>query len=247
MSIDAPGPSIYYVPFKGVDPDLAVRAGAAWLREQPGSPLALLHAQNMYNNNPLLPRLTRGARIAKPGTVFNSGWSAGPVLAPWPTEEVLGCISDRLRRRATAVCVLMWGDSPDQAAWLQANRARHLATDEVFGNPDELLLSPVVETEMRHLEMHVNHAHGLASSHDRDLAIVTLQRLHEAGHSFDVNKLYTWALAHGFGQEEALRLKDYAEKVQQGHRFRLRYGDVYRRDIVAVWEAEARDPKGQPQ
>lgn len=242
-----PAAPIYYVPFDDVHPDLAVRAGAAWLREQPGSPLVLLHSKNMYDNNRLLPQLTRGAHVEKPSTVLSSRWSRGPVLAPWPTEEVLGCISDRLQNRATAVCILMWGDFAYQAAWLQANRAKHLATGEIFGNPDEPLLHPVVEVAMRYLEMHVNHANGLVSSYDRDSAIVTLQRLNNAGYSFDVDKLYTWALTHGFGHDEAGRLKEYAKKVQQGHRFRLRYGDVFRKDIVAIWEAEARGSEHQSQ
>jgi hypothetical protein len=247
MRSDEPGPPIYYVPFDGVDPDLAVRVGAAWLREQPGSPLVLLASKNMYSRNPLLPRLTRGAHVAKPITVHGSGWSAGPVLAPWPTEEVLGCISDRLGHRATAVCILMWGDSPHQTAWLQANQATHLATGEAICNPDQQLLTPVVEVAMRHLELHVNHANGLVSSYDRDSAIVTLQHLHAAGYSYDANKLFAWALGHGFGHDEAGRLKEYAEKVQQGHRFRLRYHNMYRTDIVAIWEAEAHDTEGQPQ
>jgi hypothetical protein len=137
-------------------------------------------------------------------------------------------------------CALMWGDSPYQSAWLQANRARHLSTGEVFGNADNQFLSPVVEVAMRHLEMRVNHANGLVDSHGRDSAIVTLQRLHQAGYGLDVEKLYAWALSNGFRLDEAGRLKEFAEKVKEGHRFRLRYGDTYRKDIVSLWESEAR-------
>jgi hypothetical protein len=239
MPDDESAPPVFYVPFDGVDPDLAVRAGAAWLDDQAGRPLVLLHAKNMYGNNPLLPRLTRGAMVEKPVSLFGSRWSHGPVLAPWPTVEVLGCISDQLRGRATAVCVLMWGDDPRQAAWLQANRARHLATNEVFGDAGAQPLSPVVEVAMRFLERHVNHANGLVSSYDRDSAIVVLQRLHHAGYGFDVDELYAWALANGFGHRESGRLREYAQKVKRGHRFRLQQPSILREDIVALWETEA--------
>jgi hypothetical protein len=233
------GTSVVYVPFEGIGQETQIRAGVSWLRAQRGTPLLLLPQKSTLSANRLLPELTKGIPVATPRSVFSSGWSGGPVLAAWPTEEMLGCLSDRLGPRADGICVLMWGTFTYQAAWLQANQARHVSTGEVFGAPEDAALPPVVETAMRFLTDHVNHANGLVSSYDRDAAILTLQRLHAAGYSLDVNRLYTWSLANGFTHSEAGRLKDIAEKVERGHRFRLQH-NIYRADIVSVWEAEAR-------
>lgn len=66
--------------------------------------------QQVYDNNPLLPQLTRGAKVTKPQTVWQVHWQDGPVLAPWPTEDVLSTISDRISDRVSAVCLLEWGE-----------------------------------------------------------------------------------------------------------------------------------------
>lgn len=54
---------VVYVP-DAVDPDDAVRLGAAWLREQAGQKPVLLAAKKSYDNNRLLPQLTAGAVVA---------------------------------------------------------------------------------------------------------------------------------------------------------------------------------------
>jgi hypothetical protein len=145
-----PDLDVVYVPWRGVDPDDAVRIGAAWLQQQPGAPLVLLHAKKMYGNNELLPRLTAGAAVEKPATVWRSGWRGGPVLAPWPSEVVLAALSDTLAQRTTAVCVIEWGDFDYQEAWLAAHGAVDLVTGQVRGARRQLL-DPVIEVAMRRL------------------------------------------------------------------------------------------------
>lgn len=89
---------VVYVPW-GQGIDQALRLGVAWLRQQPGDPLVLVHAKQVYENNPLLPRLTARVKVAKPITVASSGWRGGPVPAPWPSKKVLSTLSDRITDR----------------------------------------------------------------------------------------------------------------------------------------------------
>jgi hypothetical protein len=200
----------------------------------------LVHTKQVYGNNPLLPRLTAGAKVAKPNTIWEVKWRGGPVLAPWPTEQVLSTIADRISDRATAVCLLEWGEDGYLRAWVRAQGGRSLLT----GDPapgDEDLLPPVVALAMEFLSEAVNHANGLVQTFDKEITIQALQALVRAGHTFDVDNLVAWALAHGFTGSEAQRLRDYATKVLDGHRFRLSGRKMLRDDIVERWEQEARD------
>jgi len=110
---------VVYIPW-GTGIDQAVRLGAAWLGEQPGDKLVLVHEKQVYENNPLLPQLTAGVKVAKPITISSSNWRGGPVLAPWPTEKVLSTLSDRISNRITAVCLLEWGEDEYLRAWVRA-------------------------------------------------------------------------------------------------------------------------------
>lgn len=231
---------VVYVPFDGVQPDDAVRAGASWLAAQPGSRLVLLPLKQNYKNNLLLPRLTARACVETPRSLGASTWWGGPILAPWPSKAVLSALSEGRATRASSICVVMRGSSAEQAAWLMANQAVDLTTGAAFGTADDLALHPVVTVAMQRLGESVNHANALTTSYDRDAAIVTLQRLHAAGYPLDPDRLYAWALSNGFHARGADRLKDFATKVRAGHRFRIQ-DRTLRDDIVATWEAEAHD------
>lgn len=227
---------VFYVPFDGVEQEASARAGAAWLKQQPGSPLILVGRKRFYTEDEWLPSLTRGVPVATPDALHPSGWRGGPVLAPWPTEPVFEALSERLGSAATAVCVLMWGWEPSQSAWLQAHGARHLATGEPFGRPEDLVLSPVVAAAMRFLTGYLN---GLTRAGERDVAVLAFQRLHGGGYDLDADRLYAWSIAHGMRPTEAARLREIAQKVCRGHRFRLTNRDALRPDILNVWRAEA--------
>jgi hypothetical protein len=230
---------VVYVPWDGVDPDDAVRVGAAWLQQQPGAPLVLLDAKNMYGNNSLLPLLTAGTAVEKPSTVWRSGWRGGPVLAPWPTEEVLAALSDTLAPRITAVCVIEWGDYDYQDAWLAAHGAVDLITGQTRGSRRQLL-DPVVEVAMWHLSDAVNHNNGLVQAYDKAYAVRTLQELVRGGYRYEVEALCAWALANGFTHREVEHLRDYAARALEGRSFRLRASVGPQPGACARWEREAR-------
>lgn len=240
MFARTPDLDVVYVPWHDIDPDEAVRLGVAWLRQQPSAPLVLLHAKKMYDNNPLLPRLTAGVTVEKPATVWRSGWRGGPVLAPWPTEDVLATLSDTLARKTTAVCVIEWGDYDYQDAWLTAHGAVDLVTGQTRGARRQLL-DPVVEVAMRRLSDAVNHNNALVQGYEKAYAVRTLQELVRGGHRYEVDALCAWALAHGFTQREVEHLRDYATRALEGHSFRLRESVGPRPGACARWEQEARD------
>lgn len=232
---------VVFVPWGDGDVDRHVVLGAAWLRKQPGNKVVFLPGKANYSNNRLLPVLTAGATVVTMRSRYNQTWPSGPVLLCWPTEDMFGLVSDRLRRgQLTAVCVLEWGDAPFQRAWLAAHNGIDLTT----GRPAALgggELPPVVRVAMEHLTELVNHSNGLVSSFDRDLAITTLQALVRGGYRYDVDELCSWALSHGFTGSEVSHLRDYAAKALAGHRFRLSGRGALRDDILKVWEAEAQN------
>ncbi len=229
--------NVVYVPWEGVDPDDAVRLGAAWLQEQPGQHLVLLETKQMYSNNPLLPRLTAGAFVERRQVAGGSDWRSGAILAPWPTEQVLATISDRLASSATGVCIIEWGDREFQSAWLAAHNAVNLITGEHSRN--EPLLPPVIEVAMRELGSIVNHNNGLVQYYDKAYAVRTLQELVRAGYRYDLDKLCAWALSNGFTQTEVDRLREYGRRVLEGRRFQLREQVGPRPGTAKRWKEEA--------
>lgn len=231
--------NLAFVPWGDGNVTRHVVLGADWLRRQPGRKAVLVPGKRNYEYNEALPRLTAGAVVLTPLNLNRAQWSGGPLLACWPTEQMLGMISDRLTGQVTGVCVLEWGDAPFQRSWVAAHGGVDLTTGQRFTG--RVQLPPVVLIAMEHLNAMVNHADGLVSSFDKGLAIETLGALVRGGHVYDVDDLCAWALANGFTTSEVGHLRDYATKALIGHRFRdSGYGRLGA-DIVQAWEAEARN------
>ncbi|ROP38971.1 hypothetical protein [Saccharothrix texasensis] len=231
---------VFYVPWSLGDREAMAQYAATWLREQPGAPLVLFPNKSSSGADRTLTRLTTGAAVAWPRNLGRaSSWSTGPVLAPWPTGDVLELLSEELRSKVTALCVLEWGDSDqDCINWLAGHHARSVVDGQVHPR-SEVRLDPVVEVAMSWLEQSVNHGNSLAGVLDRRDAIETLQVLHKAGYRYDVDDLCIWSYANGFNFSEVERLREFAEGVAQGKRFQLKAGRALRSDIVEVWRAEA--------
>ena len=232
----APYP-VFYVPW-GLTPEEMARRAAAWIRQQPGTPLVFFPTKQNYDANQLLNRLTADIPRGTERNIWGSGWQRGPVLAAWPTKRMLQMLTDELATSVTALCVLEWGEPAWQCGWLTARRARSVVDGSVHGG-GSVQLDPVVEVAMRHLGARVNHANDLDGIYDKRDAVETLQVLHRAGYRFDVETLCTWALANGFSGREVERLREYAVGVQRGKRFQLRAGRALRPDIVEIWKRDA--------
>lgn len=232
-------PELVFVPWGTGHVDQHVVRGAAWLRRQPGRPAVFVPTKQNYERNGTLPRVLPGVDIVTERAQRGSYWRGGPMLVCWPTEKMLGTLSDDLGRRVTAACILEWGDAPYQRAWLSANNAVDLTTGQRLSG-DTAALPPVVLVAMNHLNRLVNHANGLAGSFDRAVAVQTMTALVRHGHRYDVNLVCAWASANGFTASEVERLRDIATKALTGHRFRAANGPL-RTDITSTWEAEARE------
>lgn len=221
----ADGRPLVYVPWSPTTPGWSIeranRTGAAWLSKQSGAKLVLVSSLQSYRQNDMA-RYTRDAQVARPVDLWKTGWRAGPVLAPWPTEEILGYLSARMEN-ATAICVIEWGENAFQTAWLQANRALSVIDGSLYLDANNPLLDPVVEAAMIELGKIVNHSNALVGVYDKEDAISTLLSLSRGGYHWDTDKLCAWALAHGFTDSEERNLRDYSQKTLSGHRFRLKY------------------------
>lgn len=228
---------VVFAPWKGLDPDAAVRLAVAWWQRQPGGHLVLFHSKNMLQNNNILAGLVRGARVESYTTLRRSSWRGGPVLAPWPSDKVLGVLDDDLAP-PTAVAVIERGDRDDYVrAWLTSHSARNLHTGQIAG-ASARLISPVVEAAMRELSQQVNHNNGLVQAADKADAVRTLQALVRAGYRYDVDGLAAWAAANGFTTGEVERLRDYGQRVLDGRSFRFPHGLGYDLGPAALarWE-----------
>ena len=236
-------PPVFYVPWTPSIPgwsiDKASLQGAAWLAKRAGNKLMLVSSTQNYQQNAMASH-TRGAVVAKPVSLWKTKWRVGPVLAPWPTEEILGELASGLHRKATTICVIEWGDDAFQTAWLQAHRARSVLDGEVYPGADLPLLDPVVEAAMTELTQLVNHGNALGNPYEKPQTVELLQLLLQAGYGWDVDRLCGWALANDFTGAEVRNLRDYATKVSQGHRFRNRHTHRYAAGAVARWEAAAK-------
>ncbi len=234
---------LLYVPWSPEDPDWSIDhagiRGAEWLMKQLGQRLVLVSRLEDYRQLPMAER-TKSAIVAKRSAL--SGWDRGPVLAPWPTRDIVGALSDDLHGRATAICVIPWGSDPLVIAWLRARRAVSVVDMSAHPEADDPLLDPVVEAAMTELGQMVNHANALASKTDKAFAVHTLKKLHQAGYQWDVDRLCGWALGNGFTSGEEDHLRKYATKVLQGSPFSPLPTDPYSPGAIERWQEQASQP-----
>jgi hypothetical protein len=233
--------SFHYAPWTPEVPgwsiELANQLGAEWLMSQRGQKLILVDSiQNYKNSN--LGQHVYGAEISKPNNLWKTNWQSGSVLAPWPGQDILSRLSDGLGGRAKSICVIPWGMTDMETAWLRAHHALDIITDTELADMNPLL-SSVVEAAFIELGSLVNHSNGLSGHYERPKVISTLQLLLASGYRWDTDKLCAWALANGFSGSEVRRLRDYATKVLAGHTFRLNGGSGYGPGAVARWEKSA--------
>lgn len=228
----------FYLP-GDMDFDQALRLGFAWLLEQPGTPLVVLSAKKMVNNNNILADLVRRHRVevVAPPRVFQSSWRGGPVLAPLVNERALLAVDDDLGDRVTAMCVIEWLPG-DHATWIAGHGARDLRTPDAAPETTEML-HPVVVAAMTEAGHSINHNNALVTDSEKAMVVLTLQVLVKGGYTFDVDELAAWATRNGWFAKEMPKLREYANRVLEGRKFQLR--DPWGPKAVDLkrWEAQA--------
>lgn len=222
-----------------MDFDQALRLGFAWLVGQPGSPLVVLSAKKMVNNNNILAALVRRHRVevVAPPRVFQGSWRGGPVLAPLVNERALLAVDQDLGASVTAMCVIEWLPG-DHATWIAGHGARDLRTPDMEPMETETL-DPVVVAAMTEAGQSINHNNALVTDSEKAMVVRTLQVLVTGGYTFAVDELVSWATRNGWYAQEVPKLREYAERVLEGRKLQLRdswgptTGDLKR------WEAGA--------
>jgi hypothetical protein len=169
-----------------------------------------------------------------------SGRWAGTSLRSCPWRE---CDDERSlmdsSTNTSALCVIGWSNG-DTAAWLAAFNPTLLAPNAAPTAP--AISDPVVVEGMKTLTIMVNIANNLAGAMNKRDAIDVLMRLHDAGHRYDPEALFAWALANGWNARGAERLRDFATRINSGKRLRLGMSTALRPDIVQAWREEAAAP-----
>ena len=236
---------VFFMRSNDFDVDQQAEDGASWLRSQPGEGLVLLHAKQNIDNNPFLKAGTQGMTVASPATLHRSGWSSGPMLAAWPSPEVLEAIIDLPPGRVTALCILGGFGSADLLdVFLNEIDARDLISGKLLRSSElRTPLDPVVRAAMNDIRSTVNLNNRLLQAEDKAMAVETLRVLHKAGFDLIPDQLQGWALACSFGTG-AKNLADYAAKVGAGKRIQLTAGYGPGAGALTRWEAEAAESSG---
>jgi hypothetical protein len=224
------------------DRDAAAHAVAWVLHQQSslgGQVLLYVPQRDSAGNEPLLARLARSPGVVTAtwrNYASSADWSGGPVLAAWPDADHLGRVDGDPRSRA--LCVLAW-TVPDVDAWARARSPLQLGA-AALEFPDAVSLDPVVRVALRRLGQMVNHANNLAGVLDRRDAIAVLTVLHRAGYRLPKDEVCAFALAQGWPDRGARRLRDWAGEIDAGVRKRVNGPWPLREDVIEVWRGESR-------
>lgn len=212
-----------------------------WLDERrtPGAGRILVLSPGRANveHSPVLHHLSTALHFETERTFPKQQyrWRGGIALALWPTAKMLALLDDAPQLAALAAV-------PWQLKDLDVWRAATCPLD-LLGRVERLyeptIADPVVRVAIEHLTAGVNLGTGLTHPSDRARAIETFRLLRKAGHSWSPDEIHAWALANGWRNGGATELRDYAEGVLEGKRYRV--GDAFglKASAVATWRSEA--------
>lgn len=92
---------------------------------------------------------------------------------------------------------------------------------------------------MTELEASVNHNNALGDPYEKPQTIDILKELVRNGHTYNVDDLCAWSLAHGFEGSEMKQLHEYAVGVLEGKSFRIAHNPYPSRGSIHRWREEA--------
>lgn len=173
--------------------------------------------------------------VMTPRSRFNTDWRGGPVLAVWADDKVLGEIGDS--PRATALCVVQWGHTP--LAWVAATGAVNLDPSAGETTPPMPSIDPVVRQGLIQLGHAVNHSNALTGSMDKADAVGFFRLLVDNRLPIQPDALYAHALAEGWPERGAARLREMAVQVAKGGRPQGWNQLRWRAEVVHDWRRAA--------
>jgi hypothetical protein len=251
----------WYISSHGPDTE-ALRAALAWLGERArssGTGSGLLVVSGKGNLEGTLEtvlgrnavsQLGKDNRVRIGGTTIElmterikrSSW-AGPVLALYPTERLLGLIDGI--RGVSDVLVVPWL-AEEVVPWIRTWSARELGSTAEA--PAPAFSNPTVRAALEALNDRVNRATGLAHPSDRAAAIEMFRLLRRARETFSPEEIRSWLLSQlSWQPRHADQVAEVAEKVLSGGRFRVTTSGGWAADAVQRWRQKGQtEPEGTP-
>lgn len=144
-----------------------------------------------------------------------SDWTEDIVMSLFPTSKMTDNLNDL--NRAKAIVVVPWINN-EREKWIQTWNPELIGGDKV--EIEDLDLDPKLERALSTLTGMINMSSGLTHSSDRESAIQLLQILHKNGIQLNPEIMKTWALQNGWTSDGANQLKDIAQRILEGRRFR---------------------------
>lgn len=163
----------------------------------------------------------------------------GPALVIYPNAKMLERVDDH--DEITDVLVVPW-IMEDIQEWIETWNAQELGMEHK--QVDEPAFSdPVVEAALKSLTIRVNLSTGLGHPSDRDTAIWLFRNLKRENIRYNPIEIKGWLVRHGWSARHANKVKEVAEKIQNGKRLRTYHeDDMWIENIVEIWREEALKP-----
>lgn len=137
------------------------------------------------------------------------------VLSLYPTSRMTDNLNDL--RRAKAIVVVPWIDK-ERDIWIKT------WNPVIIGGAQEDVGSLELDTRLKRalveLTNMINLSTGLTHSSDRDSAIQLLQILHQNRIELNPDNMKIWALQNGWNSDGANQLRDFAQGVIEGKKYR---------------------------
>ncbi|MEE9261472.1 MAG: hypothetical protein V3U95_02700 [Dehalococcoidia bacterium] len=146
-----------------------------------------------------------------------TSWRGGPVLAAYPTKQLLDMLDDMYG--ITEILVVPWRLAEIQS-WVDTWGPQKLGSS--VPAPQAIYIeNPIVVEALKSLTDTVNLSTGILHPRDRQAAIDLFQRLRQAGKQFNPSEVRAWLVSQGgWSPQDADQVKSIAESVLAGKRLR---------------------------
>jgi hypothetical protein len=162
-------------------------------------------------------------------------WEAGIVAAMYASKEMLDRV-DSARGLRAAVVLGTTGDE-DVREWERTWSP--LVHGAAQPGQVRTVGSRVVDAALASLSALINPSTRLGEPDYKSMAIDMFRVLRENGERWDPGNVRAWALRHGWTPLHADQLREVAQGVLEGRRFRGGARRVWRADIIDDWRAQA--------
>jgi hypothetical protein len=200
-----------------------------------GTPLLYAPGKRNISYREPISAFAKRYPVMTPQTRWSTDWRGGPVLAVWAGDKLLGEIGDNTR--TTALCAVQWGDRP--LAWAAATGATNLDPEAAGMTASLPSIDPVVRQGLMQLGHAVNHANALTGSMDKADAVSFFRLLVDNRLPVQPDALYAHALADGWPERGAARLREMATQVTKGGRPQGWKQQRWRPEVVDAWRQAA--------